>query len=334
MHLWKKIKGGEAGMSTSRLWKMTLGFVAVIIFLGFTWLSNCMDPQAPENLVQYNTFFYDCTSHVSKYMTSKYYDNIQLVESIEETADIVITTNSEYNLDNFTNENIGYSPIVALFPERMIKIDNKNFSTLSNSSSKVYYMTNMEQVLDAFIKSDTGKINTKDLGYHDELTDITLSIPDNGCYYRKDVVNSLIYILSDGKDITEENAAEIRDKLTLILSKANNVKNPIELLVDNKNTILILPEYILAEKSNIYYPIYWNNCYAIPLNMHINSTIESDCTDLIKTIRTDKDMFYNNLFRNQVKPNRSNNLSYTADSISVIYGQNNLESLLGENYWK
>lgn len=317
--------------------KLLVLFIATLLSALIAGIFELDIEEIPENAVEYKAYFNNCTAPVISKFTESYYGNIKMLDSIKEYADIIVSCDTSYKVDetSFKSEVVGYSPIVAAFPDKMISLSsNKNFSTLSNQD-KVYFMTDMRPIIEAVLNSENGTINTAELGYDTKL-DVKLAIPDNGCFYRRDVVDSIIYILADNKDITQENVNIIRDKLDTLLSKVENIKNPAEYLADTKDKIMLVPEYMYGELPRYtIYPVYWSNCYAIPLTMYINNNVSNENTELMTSeIKTMDSLYLDTHFRNQTRPSKDSRSYYTADTISVIYGQDNLAELLGDNYWR
>lgn len=324
-------------MAQSRLERLFVLLLLTVLSLLFGWIISTTDEGIPENATEYKTYFNNCTAEVVSKLTGTYYGNIKMVDSVEEVADIIVSCDSSYKISDtsFKAEIIAYSPIVAAFPENMLgKTDNNNFSTLSNQHN-VYFMTDMKTIIEAVIKSEDGTIKLAELGYDSKL-EVSLAIPDNGCYYKRDVIDGIIYILSDGKEITEDSAKIIKDKLDILLSKAVEIKNPAEHLVSNKDIITLVPEYIYSAKSGYtIYPVYWDNCYAVPMTIYTNNKISlEDRNGMVTALKTMDSLYSSTKFRNQTRQSKDQKLYYTADNLSVIYGQNNLIELLGDNYWK
>lgn len=330
-------------MYESRLWKLVVG--AIVFVLGLVLMLR--QPRAPANLVVYNTYFRSCTSSLSNKLQKDYFGNIQLTETGENIADIIVSADTNYKPNgDYTVDTIAYSPIVADFPDNMAKDDN--FSTLTNYKNSSYYMTDMNALLKAVMQSEDGTIDAEKLGYKTKEI-LTLSIPDNGCTYRRDVVNGIIYILTYGEEVTEENALKVKEQLNTILSKAVNIKDPVNRInYSATHEVILVPEYLLNEQSRYtFHPVYWDNCYAVPLQIYIkNTAITEDTGNLADTadtigineladmIKNDATLFRDSYYRNQVRPKKTCDQSYTADTLSIVYGQDNLEELLGIGYWK
>ena len=354
-------------MSSSRYWRVGISAgIALCAFL-ISLLAGVMTEEANYKV---KTYFDNVpTTVLERYTSGTYYNGwFQFKEALEKDAISIITSNVDYNVKiaevegmDIVEDSVAYSPIVMIFPHNYSDSKHlKNFSEIQLNSNRSYYMTDAKAIIEEVVNSEDHSINLYKLGFtdkEDKKAVLKLGIPDNGCTYRRDVINSIIYILSDGKPITTENRAEIAAKLKVILDNATNIKNPVDMLQNVEGCILMMPEYLIKLQSpkNTTPIIYWENCYAINFRLitrvgsigevtgeeketrisqiHQSGFTENEYKSIVDKLTTQSKFWSEGKVRNNYKAD-SVNYYYVADTLNVVYAQPHLEELLGESYWK
>ena len=315
-------------MSFARLARVVLLSILVIVA---TWIGEAPKPVKADTM--YSISFRNIDESLQKVMISSTFGNAGLSKSASDSSDIIMEIAGE-NRDGYDKKRVGYSPVVAIFPEKFEDKLSDNFHCYTGTNGK-YYMTNMKNVINHIINSKDGVINTKTIGYT-AAVEAKLGIPDAGSIDRKAVIDSLIYLITDGQDVTEENKQEVKEKLSSLLSKSINVMNiNYETLTSNNDFILMVPEYRLKLAESAYnYPIYWEDACAVELNMQFKDSVTAENKEeIINKVSGASAVFKKANIRNNWAVD-VNSYTLFAESIKVRYTQDNLEELLGSNYWK
>ena len=304
-------------MSEYRKWCILFGAICIVVFhLGgflFGWMVE------PAYYVEVKAYFDDGLDNVRSVIAGNTFNKnykspeipVKIVSSNKEGAHVIFTVNDryEYDTENYTEAVLGYSPIIAVFPSEYSlsskDYEEPSFSVMGNSSS-YWYTYDMKKILDAAISSEDGTINLANLGFRDakkDLEAVKLSIPDRMYSFRQDVINSLAYILLDGRDATNQTILEeVRTQLYQIIDKSDTLTSMSSLnsIKDNKNRIYLVPEYFLSQinKGNGFKPVYWKDPYAVKLRMIYPTKAEgleqesydASINELIKILQNNNDI--------------------------------------------
>lgn len=313
-----------------------IGIIAVtavaIYFIGY--LSADLS-SVPEGFTQYKAYFNEAESNFSYGLRSYFWDKYGFVDTDDPNGSIIFSSNFNYDPgDGYVGYDLAFSPIVAMYPINMLRDDdnnNFNIERIPGSSNYYNYSTDMEKVIEAFINSDTGVISLTDLGYKNGPKELKIGIPDNGSGYRRHVINALIYLISKGSPITEDNAVEVKEKLDILLKNSVSINNPINESLHNEGYIIFLPEYVV--KSIGEAPVYWNNSYSINMRMFIPNTIENG-DELVSIIKSNQHLLKRTKFRSELDQKVGDFQYGIPKRVSQTKYSEDLAGYFGDNYWK
>lgn len=322
-------------MSANKRTRMTLLAIAFVVTLGLSWLFSGVVITDTGEKTTYNIYF----DNVPTYLEEGYISNmsgtpIKFISTDMETADIIVSTNGNLVTDKniIRKEQIAYSTVVALLPLKVTN-ESENMSTISTSRS--YYLSaNMPKIIKAFIESQNGVINLNNLGYNTKITETRLALPDTSSPYRKDTIDGLIYMITDGEDITEENKDDVREALEKLIKNAVIVNNVPDTLLDTGNNILIVPEYVLKETPrSLIKPVYWDRMCKIPVTAYLSDSVTEEHRQIIlDKMNGYSSIYVDSRFRNGNKVDVNLSLKY-AEKVNTREVQTNLAEMLGTKYW-
>lgn len=336
-------------MSWDRFVKLIVASALGLIIALAVWISEITI--GGNTAVSYiDTYFGNLNTEAISYLSSLEYDGYKFKGMQEGQAEIII---SMYDTDHRGCNIVGYSPIVAIFPNKIMDNEDANFRVEVSSSNINYnnYLVDMDKVIKAFAESDDGKISASALGFKSKEDSIGLAIPDKSNFYRQDAVNAIIYCLTGGQQVDETNIEYVKSSLNKILKNAVNVANISGYQLDTGNTILLIPECLVNTSGGI--PVYWNNCYASKICMRFKGEVKDDTgdttdseegvelTDVISSEVYDNIVYlisndYSLLSKARIRNSREGVKApsfYFIDRIKTINGQDNLEEILGKGYY-
>lgn len=325
-------------MSLSRLYRIIEYICALAIVFGICWAFKFDTKDIPSDAISVPTYFDNCSNDLSKYMSEHYIGNVIFDNVTDEEAKVVITNDSNYTpkFSEYTKYSIGYSPIIAIFPNKLTNYADENFVVTNNS--KAYYCgIDIKEVIDLVINSSDGTINSGDLGFNSKKINMRVMIPDNSGKYRKEVVNSIITILADGNAIDTTNIATIKYDLETFLSKVDSGRNLNDLRKNLENNIILMPEYLLFEESgSTPSPAYWDECYVTNLYLYVDNSFEGveDIKNTVNIINTSNGELKSIHFRNSSIQDLGDFSKYMAGQVSVSKQEYNFEELFGPKYWR
>lgn len=325
-------------MSWGRFLRIGIGIVVIILCIVLNALDIALT-DIPDNVVEYPVYTDNCPSAMTSTIHDNYFGNLNFESANSEDAKFIFTENKDLvDANKFKQFNILYSPIVMVFPDSMFDDASENFSAKRISSNYNCYSTDLKPIIMKLIDSENNKIKLADLGYKDAPKEVQVAIPDSGCYYRKDVINALIMVLTDGEGLSSSNVDTVKDQLDTLLSKVVNVKNPQELQVDTDKYILIIPEYLAIDRSgSTAQYVYYDECYAIPMYMMVRNDVEqTDIDTMLNWVNNSDKVLSKTGFRNDIVQYRSNYMLYMPTQVNKMDNQNtdNFEELLGKHYWR
>ena len=228
---------------------------------------------------------------------------------------------------------IGYSPMVAIFPDTIHNNASVNFTEYKNDNY-TSYIVDMYSVVNKILQTDSCEATPKELGFSGKDIAVKIGIPDTGATFRKDAIDALIYCITHGEEVNEENAEYVKESIKKIIDNAVVVNNPRNQAADNRDLILIMPEHSAGNHSYIR-PVYWNKCLASRVYINSNGSVDDAIIDNIASeLKSDSRLFNKTGIRNDVDGTKSPPNSEFISRINILYSQDNLEDYLGKGYWK
>ena len=321
-------------MSDGRAFRLLIGVVLLVVFQLFGGFVHWMEG-TPSEIVELQYINEDVPNKVREYISSGYKNKYKLRLSNDEESLIVFNSGDEDSREGFTNTTIGTSRMTLAFPQDMVYSDRDGCFHKFDNGRNGYFVTDAYSVVNAFIKSEAGTVKLKDLGYNTNVKEMTLAIPDNGYIYKKDIIDSYIYILANGKEITKDNAVAIWNSLKTLMSKAT-ILHDYGIILDDEKYFGIMPEFMFKEirNTNTWWVVYYNNCNYTNLSMYtsdkLDDTIENE---LINYFKNTTDIFKSTGFYGKASQTMGDAQAYAATNISLVNKQDNFEELFGENYW-
>lgn len=327
---------------------MSLGRVFRLGFLGLTALIVLIISIIGENIdetpiVRINTYYNNLDGNIKEYLNGIKFNGTALNEATEEKADVVISVGDyKPNWNNYTEDVIGYSPIVAVFPEDIFSKGDKNFIPIKgtrsyNNNNYDYYLCDLKAIIDQLTTSEIDYIDLSKLGYTKYNKEVKLGIPAKGHIYRKACIDAILNIIIGEDEITEKNINDIISKLNTVLGKSVEITNYSSLVPNNKNYIMIVPEYVLGTISNYYqHPVYYRECDIIQLKLYTNSTtvIDGYREKLVVGLSERESLFNRVTFRNNAVVTKNQYQDRSADSVDYVIRDDNLNRLFGYKYWE
>lgn len=308
----------------------SLGLVLILLFSRLVWSTTEVGSET------YEVYFDNITSQVKAGITDYVYNDINLVSTNNENSDIIISfgTYTDYS-DSYDSYEIAQSRMVVRFPTSMSAGDacRDNFSTYSNGTQR-YCTTDIKKTLEAIIESSSGEVQAKDIGFSTKQT-LTFALPDNGYLYKREIIDTIIMILSDG-DLNENNKDEVIDKLNVLISKSEVVSGYNDLLKNNKEYVFIIPEVILADYNGYTIrPIYWSDNTGIKVMIHFKKEFDESVKErIIEGFDSRKTLLKKAYLFGNSEQTLASVQCYFADRINLKYISSDFTTLLGQNYWK
>lgn len=317
-------------------WGRSIKILIMFFVLFLEILGNIIFPE--PNIV-FPANFYNCPNDVIEYLTDTSFNDILLQESTNQSHITISVSNSYIPNKTWKNSTIGYSPIVAYFPFKLTDNKYNNFHRVGTSSSEYYLMIDMKTIIMTFVENNTDSLSSTQLGFNEEINNIHLGIPSEECGYRKDVVDSIIYLITDGKGIDEDNKDEVINILNKILNLSIDIKNPVHYMTENSDCIVLMPEYLITECQDTNYPVYWNNAYCIQMKLWYDENkeaVEQPVQLYINNIKEYDKLFYKTGVRSYARQYINMcKLYHCCPKISILENTDtsNFENLLGTKYW-
>lgn len=323
-------------MSYTRFYKILLSTLIGLAAFLFGIFINHLDPVIDVSKVLTINTVYECTdSNIEKTFVETVFGEVNFKSSLDPNSSIIISTMGDrinIDKDKFNKVNVAWSPIIAIFPYDITR-DSANFSKDGNA-----YKIDMEKIIEAFIDSENGVVKARDIGL-DSDNNIKLAIPSNSFSYRADVIKSLAYLITKGKDIDDSNMTEVNEKLNKLVKNAYEYKDIYELISsENEEFIGLTAEYVVASYNNYYiHPVYWTNAYTIPVDLYYRKDIDAEILDklnsAINIMMNEKNIYSGARIRNnaKVKESGSNRLNDMA-VVKPCYYQSDIDKVLGEYY--
>lgn len=217
---------------------------------------------------------------LNKYHSSDNFD----ITSNPQNADIIIKTHSDGQIDGYKKyDKLLYTPLVAFAYEA----DQLGFNKLSETNGVAYYK-DLAVVLDAIENEKT----FEDIGLTKFIAGpVKLTIPDKGSSYYL-LTEELFYeVLNDGKIPTEEERANLKERVDNLLDKCEKSEDVRTTLVEIKknnsisqkyplDSLYIAPEFIaINEDTEVFrvnnstnagwYPVYFGSTVAQYFDLYV-----------------------------------------------------------------
>ena len=230
-------------------------------------------------------------------------------------SDILIRSHSGNKIEGYKKlDGVLYSPIVMYVNSDMQDSNKKNtgFIKLTDNNTYDAYRIDLYGVLTAM---ESGK-EWSSLGVNDAIVKgtIKLTIPDKHCSYYNDVVDLFYFALNDYEIPTEDERANMKDRVDKLISKCEKVPDIHQAIIDeckdcNNERVFIGPEYLCVRGSSafagnssgyndVFVPIYFTKHTFVKADIYIKEYSDITKQELMSKFETG--LFNNKKFMEKI----------------------------------
>ena len=220
-----------------------------------------------------------------------------VVKTSKNNADIIITSTMDEVAPNYTKkDDMLYSPLV-MYVENSVDSHNSGFISVEKDNYNCFKVDLMT-ILDAMEKEKTWQ----DIGMETDVIngDVKLYIPDENCWYYKEVENLFYLTLNGGNTPNDNELKSLQPRVEKLLEQCNKVIS-IEMEIESEafepsdnGKVFIAPEYLYMTAKGMgdstydcFVPVYFTKTTFVHADFCIKNNSET-ASDFITTIQNKK----------------------------------------------
>ncbi len=207
-------------------------------------------------------------------------------------ADILIRESSDKTIDGYEKLDKALTSTIVLMFDSQVKNQNGGFSKITSSC----YRADLTSILVAIEKGETWD----SLGVHKDVAngEVKLVIPNEGCSYYDEVIDTIYYALNNFKPLTDEVKTELKPRVDTIVTKCDKVSNIMQAVMDSCKSddkrVMLGPEYLFRSVGGYsyfgsdyddYYMVYLNEYITFTADIYINKNVDSTKASLLESFK-------------------------------------------------
>jgi hypothetical protein len=218
---------------------------------------------------------------LSEILVNKKIKGYKIVQNNDRKAIVFADSNTSATKDGYKKESdLLYSPIVCYFRN---SLSSYNEGFINEQS---IYRVDLYQILVAIENNKSWQ----DIGFHKNVVNgaVTLYIPEERCWYYKNVEELFFITINNGKVPTEEERVMLKPRVDAIVSKCNKVidvgQSAQEEYNDGSKThkVFVGPEFLYNRTSGMstgsnssFAPVYCLNTTFVSIDVYIDDSNDS-----------------------------------------------------------